>query len=391
MLTDTLGDPWPAGELLVPDAPLAAVLAADVDRPFVGAEWTDRYAVDVLVAAGVRSGFGVVRSNSDDPDGADGSDPRLDDLPDLDEWLARQDGDPQITALTDLDLVDPDRWPAALELIAGDRDARAALAPTGAGLSYSGWWISRHALIHGRPPIDWRLADALDLQGLYDPLPLPMDETVASWIGVRSGLAAAVADDPFGVLDRLGDPDRSVPVGSIAAITSAVADVLDSVEADLPSGVRAVSGEVVDAGDACVLDEPWWAQLVPAARLVPGGRDPAQVARVLDLPLASTHFAATVLPDGGLSVRGIGRPQRASRAGRDRGRTGPARRCGSSVHHALRVSLDGSGSGAGDAGGSGAISTGSTAQRPPVVGRRPGRRGDGRFGIWRSRRPTSTG
>ena len=57
VLTDTEGQPWPAGELLIPGAPLADVLAPDVDRPVVGTEWTDRYPTEVLVAAGVRSGF----------------------------------------------------------------------------------------------------------------------------------------------------------------------------------------------------------------------------------------------------------------------------------------------------------------------------------------------
>ena len=65
-------------------------------------------------------------------------------------------------------VVDPDRWPAALELIGGDRDARAALLPTASGLSYSGWWLSRHAVIDGRAPVDWRLPDAEELVGLYD-------------------------------------------------------------------------------------------------------------------------------------------------------------------------------------------------------------------------------
>jgi hypothetical protein len=314
VLTDVNGDPWPAGELLVPGAPLAAVLADDVDRPFVGAEWADRYSAEVLVAAGVRSGFGVVRAE----DGA-----AIDaDLPGLDEWLELHgSGDVQVTALADLDLVDPQRWAAALDLIAGDREARACLAPTATGLSYSGWWLSRHALLAGRPPSQWRLPDALDLVGLYDPLPGSMDPVFAWWIGVQSGLASAVAGDAPGVLDRLADATRTVPAAAVAGITGAVVHALSTADPDLPNGVRTVGGVVVDAVEAMVLDEPWWAQLVPPTVLVPGAGDPALVGRVLDLPMVSAELRATVIgagagagPLAGTADQAVARLRRAAEA-----------------------------------------------------------------------------
>ncbi len=282
VLTDEDGQPWPASELLVPGAALAAVLSPDADRGIVGREWTERYSTEVLLAAGVRAGFAVVWVSDRNRDEVN--------LPDLDEWLDQVAGvsTESFGALADLDLVDPDRWPAALLLIAADRDARQCLHPTPSGLSYSGWWLSRHALLDGRPPAEWRLGTADDLAGLYDPLPAALDEQFARSIGVLADLGAAAATDPEDLLERLADPSRPVPAGTVAALTWAVVSALDGVEdIDLPSGVRTLSGGVVDANDAAVLDQPWLAQVLPASRLVAGAGDPALVARVLDLPLAS--------------------------------------------------------------------------------------------------------
>ncbi len=283
VLTTDDGQPWPASELLLPNAPLASVLSPDADRPTVGREWLERYASDVLVAAGVREGFAVV--GIDDP-----ADPSPDpDLPDFDRWLDQADAASTtgpMTALADLDLVDADRWPEALRMIAADRAARECVLQ-GPG-SYTGWWLSRFARINGEPPGHWRLTDARDLDGLYDPLPVDLDPRLAHAIGVRSDLAGTAAADPEGLLDRLADPDRTVPAARVAAVTEAVVAALAGMdEPVLPQGVRTLSGAVVDADDALVLDLPWFAQVLPPNRLVPGGADPAEVGRVLDLVLAS--------------------------------------------------------------------------------------------------------
>jgi hypothetical protein len=50
--------------------------------------------------------------------------------------------------------------------------------------------------------------------------------------------------------------------------------------------VRAVTGDVVAADRALVLDLPWLAAVLPAAELVAGG-EPGVLADLLDLPLAS--------------------------------------------------------------------------------------------------------
>ena len=197
-----------------------------------------------------------------------------------------------MTALADLDLVDDDRWPEALRLIGADREARACLLQPG---SHSGWWLARHARIGNRRPTSWRLASAHDLDGLFDVLPVELDDHVARAIGVRKGLADA-AGDPEDLLDRLSDPARQVPAGRVAAVTTEVVAALSAYDdVDLPSAVRTLSGDVIDAADASVLDVPWLAQVLAPATLVPGGADPALVARVLDLPLASARATAVVV------------------------------------------------------------------------------------------------
>jgi hypothetical protein len=283
VLTDEDDNPWPAVELLVPGAAIADVLDPEVDRVVVGPAWISRYGADLLVRAGVRDGPPVVWVVDPVPDAVTGR------LPDLDEWFelaASMAGEP-FTALADLDLIDAARWPRALALIAGDPLTRGCLQPTAAAPSYSGWWIARHALVDGRPPGHWRLPAATELDGLYDPLPIDLDATLARWIGVRVDLASAAADDPDGLLDRLADPDQAIPPARVIGLTAAVVDALDRADVNLPKGVRTLTGAVIDAEAAYVLDEPWWAQVEQGGRLVPGGADPATVGRVLDLPLVS--------------------------------------------------------------------------------------------------------
>jgi hypothetical protein len=311
ILTTDDGQPWPAPELLLPGAPLSSVLAADADRPSVGREWLERYPADVLAAAGVRSGFAVLLL--DDP-----ADPATEpELPDFDEWLDQADPAAlrgPMTALADLDVVDPDRWPQALQLIAADPVARECLLQ--GPLSYSGWWLSRYGRIGGRPPGFWRLPAAAALDGLYDPLPVPLDARLARAIGVRADLAGAAAADAEDLLDRLADPARTVPAARVAAVTAAVVTALAKVDdPDLPSGVRTLSGAVRDADDALVLDVPWLAQVLDPDRLVPGGADPALVSRVLDLRPASAEARIRLHAPGGNPPDGaVDRVSRAAQA-----------------------------------------------------------------------------
>ena len=89
----------------------------------------------------------------------------------------------EFIAVRDLDLVDPDRWPRALELLARpplraalvDRtrvrlaDGRHADVP-----SYTAWWLRRHLVLDGHRPGDLLAPDADPLlAGLYDPIDAP--------------------------------------------------------------------------------------------------------------------------------------------------------------------------------------------------------------------------
>ncbi len=295
LLTDADGEPWPAGDLLLPDAPLARVLRDDADLPTVESRWVGHYDPETLAVLGVRSGF-AVRTLAAPP----GSDV---DLPDLEGWWAaveRPGPMPEtFCALVDLDLVAAESWLAALALIAGDRTALDALASDGWPISYSAWWISRHARIDGAAPSDWRLPSAADLAGLYEVLPTGLDPVLAERIGVATSLAGAVAANPVGMLQRWGDPSRDVPSARVAAITEELLAHLPTGEQlDLPLGVRTLSGHVVPADDAMVLDVPWLAQVVSPRLLVPGGADPGRVADLLDLDLASHRVTARVVSGG---------------------------------------------------------------------------------------------
>jgi hypothetical protein len=285
LLTDADGEAWPAGDLLLPGAPLATVLADDADLAEVAPAWVQRWGAELLSRAGVRSGFGVRRYPAPPTDDTD--------LDDVQQWWDEQGAaDPADTfaAVPDLDLVDPDAWPAALALLAGDRSTRDALRPTASGHSYTGWWLARHARVQGRPPRAWRTPDADDLAGLYDPIPVPLPSDVAGDIGVLRTLEDAAAD-PAELLRRWADGGRTVPPETVPALTAAlIAALADGPDVELPDGVRTLSGEVAAAGSAAVLDVAWLAQVADPARVVAGGGDPETVAEVLDLPLASETF-----------------------------------------------------------------------------------------------------
>lgn len=295
-LTDDGGLPGRADELVLPDAAVAPLLDPEAPVGTLGPEWLpdgpSGVSRDALVAAGVLDGFAVV-----------GFDPDV--LHDGPEYGVARDGDAQEPAVRDLDLVADDAWPAALALLAGGRETRAAVL-TG----YTAWWLARYARIDGRLPATWRLRSATGLAGLYDPVPeLPgVDEEVLAAIGVRRAPAAADADEATELLDRLGDPGREVTgevaAAAYAALTGAVADgTVDLDDLDPPQRVRTPSGRVVPAEGAVVLDAPWVLPALgdgPGAVPVVAGGDPRALAELLDLPTASERVTGT--------VRGTGEP-----------------------------------------------------------------------------------
>ena len=301
LMTDRTGQPWPAAELLLPGSALAGLVDADNDLAVLGRRWLQRYPRAVLGRAGALDGFRVVVDAA--PEGPDHG------LADEEEYWAEIVADrvapTEFVAIADLELVADDRWTGALALIERDPAARAALTAATDGLpNYTGWWLSRFALLDGHPPGYWRQPDAVDLTGLYDPLPVLLADDVAAAVGVRLSLAQVLADDPRDVLARFADPGRRIPRVLVPTVTARLADAILRAEVDaLPDGVRSLAGCVCLAAEAMVLDLPWLAQVVEPGWLVAGGRDPERVAEAFDLDLASERLRYTLIEgpelDGG--------------------------------------------------------------------------------------------
>jgi hypothetical protein len=277
--------------LLAPDGPLGVL------DPAVAAEQP----AAALRAVGVLDSFTVL----DDPC-PDGPDHELDGE---EQWWAETGGsagDPpaRLLAVRDLDLVDDRCWPAALCRIAADPAGLAALRQPG---GYTGWWLARHARLGGHPPTHWRLAGAVALEGLYDVVPVDdTDKALLAAAGVRTELSITGPADAADLLARLADPARSVTPATVHAAHAALAGAdLDPADVAPPVRVRAMTGEVIDADRALVLDAPWLAAVLPAGELVAGG-EPGALADLLDLPLASEQVTPELLDSGaGRAVRWV--------------------------------------------------------------------------------------
>ena len=118
------GDWYPAGELLLPGSPLAEVIAADGPFGTIEQAAVDRYGVKALEAVGVHFSFGLLTAEDVELDES-AIDLDLDGVADWAADSAAMGGDAElppvaleVMAVRDLDLVDPDRWPRALELLA---------------------------------------------------------------------------------------------------------------------------------------------------------------------------------------------------------------------------------------------------------------------------------
>jgi hypothetical protein len=242
----------------------------------------------------------------------------------------------EFTAVRDLDLVDPDRWPRALELLTRP-PLRAALTeplrlrlPDGGRAdvpSYTAWWLRRHLLLDGRRPGELRTGDSDPLlAGLYDPIGataagpaeagqaetaaalsrMLADPAVTRALGVRVSLAALLAE-PRGadeLLERLADPARPVSRPQLRAVWAALA-AAGAITADLitpPHRVRAIHGDkitVADADDVLILDAPdLWPLAADRPLILAPYRHVVRLADLLDLPLASEELAGAVESDG---------------------------------------------------------------------------------------------
>ena len=299
-LPDADGDPARADELMLPDAALRPLLAADPPIGVLDPAWATRFPRSSWTAVGVLDGFALVVQ--DDPAGPEH------DLDDEERWWDERPEPPsRLLAVRDLDLVDDDAWPGALAVLAADRDTRAATLLAG---GYTGWWLARHVRLRGQRPAHYRLPSARRLAALFDPVPdLAVDEAFLAAIGVRPDLAVPDARAAADLLARLADPrrqpDSALIVEAHAALAEAVTDGRVSADdLDPPQRVRALDGSVVGVDVAVVLDAPWLAALLPAAESV-GGGDPVALAELLDLPLASEVVTATV-PEPGEPVEWTG-------------------------------------------------------------------------------------
>jgi hypothetical protein len=292
-LADDTGAPRRADELVLPEGALRELLAPDAPLGVLDPAVAAGHPAAALRAVGVLDSFAVL----DDPY-PDGPDHALDDE---EQWWAqaqRAGGEQpaHLLAVRDLDLVDEGCWPAALRRIAADPAGLAALRQVG---GYTGWWLARHARLGGHPPPHWRLASTAALEGLYDVV--PVDDTDAALLaaaGVRTGLCITGPADATDLLTRLADRARTIMPAVVHAAHAALAGGdLDPADVEPPARVRAVTGEVIDADRAVVLDLPWLAAVLPAGELVSGG-DPGVLAELLDLPLASERVAPELLGAG---------------------------------------------------------------------------------------------
>jgi len=282
-LPDADGGWAPAGELVLPGSPLAAVLADGAlgtldPATAAGAD------LDALRAIGVLDTFALVRAA--DPDELDvdaaqeWADAVLDRLPPdapPPEW-------PPLTAVRDLELVAD--WPAALRLLAAaPAQAWADLVVDGqTAPSYLRWWLRSHPVLDGRRPDRLRRPDSAELQGLYEPA--AGNAELVALLRVPGTVDDVLGDveSAIDLLHRLGDPARRVAPGVLRTVYARLARALDGVDVDPPAGVRVAPDRTV--GAAVVLDAPYLQSLVDLP-VVPAGGAPGPVADLLDLPLAS--------------------------------------------------------------------------------------------------------
>jgi hypothetical protein len=338
------GDWYPAGELLLPGAPLAGILAADAPFGTVTADLVDRHGTDPLLAAGAAWSLGLLTAEDVELDES-----QIDlDLDGADEWAAdirdwlRSAGDAlpplppvavEFTAVRDLDLVDPDRWPQALDLLTRPPLRAALTEPTRVRLpdgrhadvpSYTAWWLRHHVTLGGRHSSALRVPDADPLlAGLYDVVGVSedadadpalsrvlADPVIARALGVRSSLTSLLAG-PGGadeLLNRLADPARAVSRPQLRALWSALATADNVTPEDItpPDRVRAIHGDkitVTDATDVLILDAPdLWPLVADRPLVLAPYRHATRLADLLDLPLASEEIP------GGIESAGERRP-----------------------------------------------------------------------------------
>ncbi|WP_072805288.1 sacsin N-terminal ATP-binding-like domain-containing protein [Rhodococcoides yunnanense] len=293
-LEDVDGELRAADELLLPDAPLVALLAEDSPFGVVAKSLVERFGAQALRAVGVGWGFGIV--TEDLPTGPDH------DLPDEQAWWSGLGEDPAVlTAVRDLDLVEEPRWPDALALLAADRVTRATLANRE---SYTAWWLRTHARVDGTVLGSWRAPSDTTFAGLLDPLDHPDADALAATLAPSVCDSAEIARL---LLARLADPARTPTPAVIARAHRLIAEsvstgVVALDDLDLPPRVRAISGALVDPEDAIVLDRPWLVGVVPSdVAVLSSMATAATLSAILDVRMSSESIQGVVMGVGRVS------------------------------------------------------------------------------------------
>lgn len=293
-LPDAAGDPRPADELLLPDAPLIELLVPDSPFGVVAPEVVAEYGAAALQAIGVGWDFGIVAET--DPTGPDH---HLDDEETW--WAGLSDDPPEIVAVRDLDLVDDAAWPEALWRLLNTEHIRPQLADPE---SYTAWWLRRYARIDGIALGGYRHPADAEFAGLLPELPIP-GLSGTDLDALRGCLAdPGTIDLPLAttLLEALADSDRTPAPEVVSLIHTrlgAAVRRLDLGAIDPPDRVRALTGAVIDASDALVLDQACYGLAVPPDRLVvadPGTA--ADLAALLDVAPVSEQVDAEVLGKG---------------------------------------------------------------------------------------------
>jgi hypothetical protein len=304
-LTGSDGEVYAASELLLPGSPLADVVGADAPFGVVAGELVERWGADVLGAVGALTTFATVREH-------DAVGPAHDLDGEEDWWRSLPAGAsvPELVVVRDLELVDPDRWDDALDLLATPPLRDAVVEPVLAEIegqriavpSYAARWLARHPVLSGREPRELALSD--ELTGLYDAAPQRFDATFLRAIGVRVSVDELVtdADGVADLLDRLADPSRAITRSMLSVVHAAIAGSDTAQDAPAPDAVRAIRLDavaVVRANTAVIVDAPDLMDLVGSRAVVPVPLAlAAELADVLAVPVASELAAYRVVSRG---------------------------------------------------------------------------------------------
>ncbi|HLM05033.1 MAG TPA: hypothetical protein VK402_07615, partial [Blastococcus sp.] len=293
-LPDADGGWAPAGELVLPGSPLAAVLTEGaLGRLAPGtAATTDP---DALRSVGVLDTFALVTADDPGDLDVDAADRWVDAVLDRLPPDAPPPAWPTVTAVRDLELVAD--WPRALALLAAaPAEAWADVVLGGVAVpGYLRWWLSTSPVLDGRRPDRLRHPAGTELQGLYEPASAP--DAVLALLRPPATLDDVLADvdGALDLLDRLGDPERTVRPDVLRTVYARLAAALDGIDVDPPERVRVAPDRVVE--DAVVLDAPYLQPLVDRP-VVPAGGAPGAVADLLDLPLATELVRGSVTGTG---------------------------------------------------------------------------------------------